>query len=370
MTGAGLQGKGPPPGAASATAPARDAARGAPKRTVRAAIVGGTGYGGMELLRLLLEHPQAEVTAITSRTETGRVADVHPHLRGCTDLAFTAGRAVDLARENDVLFFATPHGVSAKESPAVLDAVPGVRVVDLSGDFRLGSAALYEEHYGRPHPHPGRLADAVYGAPECGARAALAGARLVANPGCHAIATLIALWPLARAGLLAGRAAVCSVTGSSGSGATPGKGTHHPERFGNFKAYRPLLHQHLPEILRALPDGTRIDFVPHSAPIARGIHVTAFLPLSPGREADAVAAVAAAWAREPFVRLVPDVPELRAVVGSNYADVGVTAQDGTALVTVAIDNLGKGMAGTAVQNMNIICGLDETLGLRRTGLGL
>jgi N-acetyl-gamma-glutamyl-phosphate reductase len=349
---------------------AGEEAGGASRRTVRAAIVGGTGYGGMELLRLLLEHPKVKVTAITSRTETGLVSDVHPHLRGVTKLAFTSGKAVDLARENDVLFFATPHGVSARESPAVLDAAPDVRVVDLSGDFRLDDAAQYEEHYGRAHPHPERLRDAVYGAPECGARARLAGARLVANPGCHAIATLLALWPLAQAGLVDGRVAVASVTGSSGSGATPGRGTHHPERFGNFKAYRPLRHQHLPEILRALHGGLRIDFVPHSAPVARGIHVTAFVPLPAGREADAHLAVQSAYAREPFVRLVPDVPELRAVAGTNYADIGVVAQDGVAVVTVAIDNLGKGMAGTAVQNMNLICGLDETLGLRRTGLGL
>jgi N-acetyl-gamma-glutamyl-phosphate reductase len=310
------------------------------------------------------------VTAITSRTETGQVADVHPHLRGVTPLGFTSGRAVDLARENDVLFFATPHGVSAKESPAVLDAAPGVRVVDLSGDFRLADAGAYEQHYGRPHPHPERLGDAVYGVPECGARERVVGGRLVANPGCHAIASLLALWPLARAGLVDGRVAVSSVTGSSGSGATPGKGTHHPERFGNFKAYRPLRHQHLPEIRRALPGDLCVDFVPHSAPFARGIHVTAFVPLAPGREADALSCVRSAYAGEPFVRLVPDVPELRAVVGTNFADVGVTAQDGVAVVTVAIDNLGKGMAGTAVQNMNLVCGLDETLGLRRTGLGL
>jgi N-acetyl-gamma-glutamyl-phosphate reductase len=347
-----------------------EAAQAGARRTVRAAIVGGTGYGGMELLRLLLEHPKVRVTAITSRTETGAVADVHPHLRGFTKLAFTSGRAVDIARENDVLFFATPHGVSARETPAVLDAAPGVRVVDLSGDFRLDDAPLYLEHYGKEHPHPERLADAVYGAPECGARAALAGARLVANPGCHAIATILALWPLTEADLADGRVAVCSVTGSSGSGATPGRGTHHPERFGNFKAYRPLRHQHLPEVLRALHGGVRVDFVPHSAPIARGIHVTAFVPLPEGREADAVAAVHAAYAREPFVRLVPDVPELRAVVGTNFADVGIVARDGVAVVTVAIDNLGKGMAGTAVQNMNLICGLDETLGLRRPGPGL
>jgi N-acetyl-gamma-glutamyl-phosphate reductase len=348
------------------------AAKAAPSRprTVRAAIVGGTGYGGMELLRLLLEHPHVRVTAITSRSETGAVGDVHPHLRGFTELTFTSAKATDLARENDVLFFATPHGVSAKESPAVLDAAHDIRIVDLSGDFRLASAEAYLEHYGKAHPHPERLADAVYGAPECGRRREIASARLVANPGCHAYATVLALWPLAQAGLIDGRVSVASVTGSSGSGATPSAGTHHPERFSNFRAYKPLQHQHVPEIERALAGEARIDFVPHSAPISRGIHVTAFVPVPEGHEAEAVQALRSAYAGEPFVRTVPGTPELRAVVGSNFADVGATAGTGVVVVTLALDNLIKGMAGTAVQNMNILLGLPETAGLRRPGLGL
>lgn len=337
---------------------------------LRVAIVGGTGYGGMELLRWLLQHPQVELTAITSRTQTGKVGDVHGHLRGLTELSFSDARAVDLARCNDVLFFATPHGVAAKEAPDVLDSAPDVKVIDLSGDWRLDSGALYAEHYGRPHPHPERLAEAVYGAPECGARAELAGARLVANPGCHAIATLLAIWPLADAGLVSGRVSVVSVTGSSGSGAAPGRGTHHPERFGNFLAYRPLRHQHLPEILGALHGDVAVDFVPHSAPFARGIHVTAFVPIGAGREDAARAAVTACYAEQPFVRVVDDTPQLRSVVGSNFADVGIETADGVACVMVAIDNLGKGMAGSAVQNMNLACGLPETTGLLSPGLGL
>ena len=354
-----------PAAAAQPSAPAA-----AHKRTVRAAIVGGTGYGGMELLRLLLEHPQVKVTAITSRTETGAVGDVHPHLRGLTKLAFSSERAVDLARENDVLFFATPHGVSAKETPAVLDASETVKVVDLSGDFRLADPALYEEHYGKPHAHPERLGEAVYGAPECGRRAAIAGARLVANPGCHAYASLLAIWPLSQAGLVDGLVSIASVTGSSGSGASPGKGTHHPERFASFKAYKPLHHQHVPELEAALADGVRLAFVPHSGPFSRGIHATVFVPLATGSEGAAVAAFRTAYGAEPFVRLVPETPELRAVVGSNFADIAVLAEDGLAVVMVAIDNLVKGMAGTAVQNMNLLCGLDESTGLRRPGLGL
>ena len=340
---------------------------------IRASILGGTGYGGMELLRLLLGHPEVEVAALTSRTDDGPIADRHPHLRGFTDLRFTVetdASRLALARKSDVVFFAKPHGVSAAELPDLLDAVPDVRVVDLSGDFRLPDPSMYDAWYGFTHPHAERLADAEYGLPECGQRDAVRSARLVANPGCHATATILALWPLARRGLVRGRISVVSVTGSSGSGAQPKRGTHHPERFSNFKAYRPLRHQHLPEILNALGGDTRVDFVPHSAPFARGIHVTAFVPVGEA-DADSVsAAYADAYGDEPFVRLAEGSVELRASVGTNFVDLGITPGDGLVCVTLAMDNLGKGMAGTAVQNMNLMCGLDETAGLDRPGTGL
>jgi N-acetyl-gamma-glutamyl-phosphate reductase len=344
-------------------------------RKVKAAIVGGTGYGGMELLRWLVDHPAIEVTAITSRTETGAVGDVHPHLRGLVDLRFTADRAVDLAKRNDLLFFAAPHGVAAKEVPAVLAASDRVKVVDLSGDFRLHDPGLYPTAYGWPHPASDLLARAAYGLPECGGRAAASapGCRLVANPGCHASAAILALWPLARGAGLPALSTVVSVTGSSGSGAQPKPGTHHPERFANFKAYKPLDHQHVPEIEQALTrpgsPPPRVAFVPCSAPFSRGISVTAVLDLGPRAEV-APDAFREAYGKEPFVRLVPETAEVRAVAGSNFADVGVVAKDGVACVTVAIDNLGKGMAGTAVQNANLLFGLDETAGLRRAGAGL
>ncbi|MHC5010755.1 MAG: N-acetyl-gamma-glutamyl-phosphate reductase [Planctomycetota bacterium] len=340
---------------------------------IKTAILGGTGYGGMELLRLLLSHPGAEVTVVTSRTEEGAVGDRHPHLRGFTDLRFTreTPEVLDrLAASNDLLFQAKPHGVSARETPALLAANPALKVIDLSGDFRLKDASLYETWYGFAHPRPDLLAEAVYGLPECGGRAEVADARLVANPGCHAAATLLALWPLVRGGALGGRAAVTSVTGSSGSGAVAKPGTHHPERFSNFKAYRPLHHQHLPEVLQALGDGTEVDFVPCSAPLSRGIYVTAFAPVGDRRGEDVAALFAAAYRDEPFVRLREDPPELRAVAGTNMADVSVTIRAGTAVVNVAIDNLGKGMAGTAVQNLNLLFGLDETTGLAFPGAGL
>lgn len=342
--------------------------------TVRVAIVGGTGYGGMELLRWLLPREDVEVVAITSRRSTAPVGDVHPHLRGLTTLAFTDVEPAALAPQVDVLVFAAPHGVAAGAVAGVLEACPRVRVIDLSGDFRLRDRYAYPRHYGWDHPAPGLLDLAVYGATECGQRDAIAGARLVANPGCHAIATLLATWPVARAGLVTGRVSVCSVTGSSGSGGTPGAGTHHPERFADFRAYRPLRHQHVPEIVQALGGEARapaIDFVPHSGPFARGIHVTAFVPVARGAEAQAAAAFPDAYAPAPFVRLLPEgTPQVRAVAGSNFADVGITRGDGLLCVTVAIDNLGKGMAGTAVQNMNLMLGLRETAGLAHPGAGL
>jgi N-acetyl-gamma-glutamyl-phosphate reductase len=250
----------------------------------------------------------------------------------------------------------------------VLDA--GCRVIDLSGDHRLADAEAYTTHYGKTHAHPERLGTAAYGLPECGFRSQIIDAQLVANPGCHATATLLALWPLVSAGLVAGRISVVSVTGSSGSGSEPRAGTHHPERFGNYKAYRPLNHQHLPEIVAALGGQAAVDFVPHSAPFARGIHVTAFVPLLPGAEERVAPVLSAAYGDEPFVRIVDGAPEVRSVVGTNLADVGVEVGDRIAVVMVTIDNLGKGMAGQAVQNLNAMFGLDETTGLFRPGGGL
>jgi hypothetical protein len=239
--------------------------------------VGGTGYGGMELLRLLLEHPHVRVTAITSRSETGAVGDVHPHLRGFTELSFTSAKATDLARDNDVLFFATPHGVSAKETPSVLDAAPEVRVVDLSGDFRLASAEAYLEHYGKAHPHPERLADAVYGAPECGRRADIAEARLVANPGCHAWRPARG-WPLAR-GAVAG-ACPWLRHRQLGLGRHAGPGRTIPNASPTPAYCRCSIST--AGIARALAARLMIGFSRTARP-ARGIRVTAFVPLPPAQ---------------------------------------------------------------------------------------
>ena len=341
---------------------------------IRGAIVGGTGYGGMELLRLSLLHPELQLVAMTSRSETGPVGDAHPHLRGLLSLEFSDATPAERAGEVDVLFLATPPGVAARAADEALNASDRVRVIDLSGDHRLKDPAAHEAAYGERHPFPARQAQAVYGLPECGGREALAGARLVANPGCHATGVLLATWPLVREGLVAGRIAVSSVTGSTGSGSKPGAGTHHPRRAHDFRAYRPLRHQHHPEIvacLAAASDGPAptVDFVPHSAPLSRGIAVTAFVPLAPGREQAAVDAVHAAYDDAPLVRVLDEPPAVHAVAGSNLADVSLVTDEGLACVMVAIDNLGKGMAGTAVQNMNILFGLPEATGLLVPGAG-
>lgn len=341
---------------------------------IRAAIIGGTGYGGMELLRLSLLHPELELVALTSRSERGSVGDAHPHLRGLVELSFSDASPAELAQDVDLLFLATPNEAAAQAAHAALSASERVRVIDLSGAHRLKDPAVHLAAYGFAHPHPERSAQAVYGLPECGGREAVRGARLVANPGCHATAALLASWPLVRDELCSGPVCVSSVTGSTGSGNAPGAGTHHPRRFHDFRAYKPLNHQHVPEIEACLDtaahgQGPTLHFVPHSAPLSRGIAVTAFVPVAHGREADAAAAVHAAYEGEPLVRLLKDPPAVHAVAGSNLADVSVTAADGVAVVLVAIDNLGKGMAGTAVQNANLMFGLPESTGLLFPGAG-
>lgn len=341
---------------------------------IRTAIVGGTGYGAMELLRLSLAHPELEVVALSSRSQDGPVAERFAHLRGLVDLEFCALPAVELAADAELVVFATPHGVAAEQAAGVLEAHPHVRVLDLSGDHRLRDPALYPEHYGFTHPNPQVLEQAAYGLVECSGAEAVGAARLVANAGCHATATLLATWPLVRAGLATGRLAVSSVTGSTGSGGAPKAGTHHPERFGDFAAYRPLRHQHQAEVDQALdavaPDGRPpLDFVPHSAPLARGIHVTALVPVAAGAEDDALAALHEAWSGWPMLRVLDAPPRVRAVAGSAFADVHASAGDGVVCVCVAIDNLGKGMAGSAVQNVNHMFGLTERTGLLAPSLG-
>ena len=295
------------------------------------------------------------------------VGDVHQSLHGRSDLRFEALTPTEAARGVDLVFLGVPHRVAATLVPELVDS--GVRVIDLSGDFRLLDADIYAQYYHGEHPCPERLGSFVYGLPEWN-RDAISNARWVASPGCFATCITMALLPAAQAGLLrGGRVRVVAMTGSSGSGQTPRVTTHHPLRSTNLKAYRPLNHQHAPEIVQTLEangaEGVQLDFVPVSAPLQRGILAVSFIDV-PGAfdNRDALALQQQSYGDEPLVRVLSSrLPEVNAVKGSMYVEVGGSVADGTWSSMAAIDNLVKGGAGQAVQSMNIMLGLPETLGL-------
>jgi N-acetyl-gamma-glutamyl-phosphate/LysW-gamma-L-alpha-aminoadipyl-6-phosphate reductase len=342
----------------------------------RAAVMGGSGYGGAEIIRRLLRHPDVELVRVASVDHIGQpLSDAHPTLERATSLTFEKLTAEQVADGVDIVLLGLPHRVSAQQMPALVQT--GVRIVDMSGDFRLRDAESYGRYYGGPHPCPELLGTFVYGLPEQN-RAEIAGARRVASPGCFATTMALGLLPLARAGLLAGDVEVVGVTGSSGSGVAPSAGTHHPVRAGNLRTYKPLEHQHVPEVEQTLlAAGARpfnLRFVPVSAPLVRGIFVTSFVHVDGSvTEADVRALYAAAYADEPFVRVpLRRLPEVAAVSGSNYAEVGIELarpERGLRVIAVfsAADNLIKGGAGQAIQSMNIMLGLDERTALEDTG---
>ena len=343
----------------------------------KAAIIGGSGYGGAEMARRLLMHPDVELVRVASIDHVGEpLGAVHPNLDGATDLVFENLTPTEAVKGCDVALLALPHKVTAAKVPELVAA--GVKIVDMSGDFRLRDAATYEKFYGAKHPHPELLGTFVYGLPELN-RAAIKTAKYVASPGCFATTIELALLPLARAGLLDGAVVhVQGITGSSGSGIAPQTGTHHPSRAGNLKTYKPLDHQHVPEIVQALGDsgakGVELRFVPVSAPLTRGIFATCFLELPETIDkAKLTAMFDESYAREPFSRRPKHrLPEVVAVAGSNYVEVGFAVGDavnGKRTVTCfsAIDNLIKGGAGQAIQNMNIILGCDEKASLEDVG---
>ncbi|MEO8554911.1 MAG: N-acetyl-gamma-glutamyl-phosphate reductase, partial [Kofleriaceae bacterium] len=302
---------------------------------------------------------------------------VHPNLDGATDLKFEDLTPAQAAAGCDVALLALPHKVTAAKVPELIAL--GVKIVDMSGDFRLRDQASYEKHYGAKHPHPELLGTFVYGLPELN-REQIKGAKHVASPGCFATTIELALLPLARAGMIDNAVIhVQGITGSSGSGIAPAAGTHHPSRAGNLKTYKPLDHQHVPEIVQTLHDSgaknVEIRFVPVSAPLTRGIFATCFVELAAELDAARLGALFdERYAREPFVRRPGNkrLPEVVAVAGSNYAEVGFAVGDvvnGKRTVTLfsALDNLLKGAAGQAIQNMNIILGVDEKASLEDVG---
>jgi LysW-gamma-L-alpha-aminoadipyl-6-phosphate/LysW-L-glutamyl-5-phosphate reductase len=343
----------------------------------KAAIIGGSGYGGAEMARRLLMHPDVELVRVASIDHVGEpLGAVHPNLDGATDLVFEDLAPAEAAKGCDVALLALPHKVTAAKVPELIAA--GVKIIDMSGDFRLRDADVYEKFYGAKHPHKDLLGTFVYGLPELN-RKEIKAAKYVASPGCFATTIELALLPLARAGLLDGVVVhVTGITGSSGSGIAPQAGTHHPSRAGNLKTYKPLEHQHVPEITQTLADcgakNVELRFVPVSAPLTRGIFATCFLELDAKVDKAQLASLFdESYAREAFVRRPKArLPEVVAVAGSNYAEVGFAVgpvANGKRTVTCfsAIDNLIKGGAGQAIQNMNLVLGVDERASLEDVG---
>ena len=334
---------------------------------IKVGVVGGTGYTGVELLRLLAQHPQVELKAITSRGDAGLpVAEMFPSLRGRVSIAFTDPAASDLDK-CDVVFFATPNGIAMQQARALLDA--GVRVIDLAADFRIKDVAEWEKWYGMTHASPELVAEAVYGLPEVN-RAQIKGARLVANPGCYPTACQLGFKPLVEAGLVDVSGLIADTkSGVSGAGRKAEVATLFSEASDNFKAYGVPGHRHLPEIRQGLSfmagKSVGLTFVPHLTPIIRGIHATLYARIT--KEADFQALFEAAYKDEPFVDVLPPKshPETRSVRAANVCRIAVHRPQGgdTLVVLSVIDNLVKGAAGQAVQNMNIMFGLDESAGL-------
>ena len=343
----------------------------------KAALIGGTGYGGAEILRHLLRHAHVDLVRVTAADNVGkRIGDVHQNLYGLSELVFESLPAREAAQGCDVVFLALPHKTSATVAAELFDL--NVRILDLSGDFRLTSAEAYTRDYQAHHPCPDALPSFVYGLPELN-REPLRTATRVASPGCFATTIALGLLPLARAGLLAGKVHAVGLTGSSGSGAAPSMAVHHAIRHHNLRTYKPLAHQHRGEIVQTLTAaGARdleLEFVPISAPLSRGIFATSFVELAATTtEAEVEALWHAAFEHEPFIKCVRGrQPEVVGVAGTNYVEVGWElgpARGGSRTLACfsALDNLVKGGAGQAIQSMNLMLGLPETLGLDAPGV--
>ncbi|MHB8907807.1 MAG: N-acetyl-gamma-glutamyl-phosphate reductase [Syntrophales bacterium] len=337
---------------------------------IRVGIYGGSGYTGQELLRLLIGHPAAKVTAATSRRFAGvPVAEVYPVFSGLTDLVYTDTSPDEMAGLADLIFLALPHGVSMEVAPFFLKA--GRQIVDLSADFRIRDAATYEAWY-RPHTAAGTIREAVYGLPEL-YREQIRTSRLVANPGCYPTSIILGLAPVLRSRLIDADSVIAdSKSGVSGAGRDPQITSLYCEVAGGFKAYKVGQHRHTPEIeqeLSALAGGEmKISFTPHLLPVKRGILSTIYARLERDVTGDEATALYREFYRdEPFVRIcrAGQLPALSSVVGSNYCDIGVTVDKRTRRIIIVsvIDNLIKGASGQAIQNMNLMCGLKEETGL-------
>jgi N-acetyl-gamma-glutamyl-phosphate/LysW-gamma-L-alpha-aminoadipyl-6-phosphate reductase len=333
-------------------------------------VLGGSGYIGAELLRYLAVHPRLEVRWVTAQARRAqRIADVLPNLRGFLAGEFTgAEEAEERLAEVAAVFTALPHNESQSVIPRLAARHSAMVFIDMAGDFRSPDPEGYRRFYGQEHAASEWLPRFVYGFTEF-QRPRLAGARLVANPGCFATSLLLALSPLAAAGRLRGDICITGITGSSGSGNKPSPTTHHPERAANVRSYKPLEHQHLLEVegfLRSLgADGFRLQFVPQSGPFVRGIFTTVFTPGISSRELQDI--FHGRYGKEPLIDLVSGSPELRWVQGTPRSVLGIAGGERDGVVFCALDNLGKGGPSQAIQNLNLILGFEETEGLLLPG---
>jgi len=336
---------------------------------IKVGIVGGTGYTGVELLRLLAQHPQAELVAITSRKEAGMpVAELFPSLRGKVELAFSDPSQASLG-QCQVVFFATPNAVAMEQAASLLDQ--GVKIVDLSADFRIKDVSDWERWYKAKHASPGLVAEAVYGLPEL-QREAIRSARLIANPGCYPTAVQLGFMPLLEAGVVDTQSLIADAkSGVSGAGRKAEVNILFAEAGDNFHAYGIPGHRHLPEIRQGLAGmaghAVGLTFVPHLTPMIRGIHATLYARIT--KEADFQALFEQRYANEPFVDVLPpgSHPETRSVRAANVCRIAVHRPQGgsTLVICSVIDNLVKGAAGQAIQNMNLMFGLPEQSGLHQ-----
>ena len=334
---------------------------------IKVGIVGGTGYTGVELLRLLAQHPQVKLSAITSRADQGMpVSQMFPSLRGHVDLCFTHQDEAHLD-QCDLVFFATPNGIAMQHARALLDA--GVRIIDLAADFRIQDVAVWEKWYGMSHACPDLVPEAIYGLPEIN-REQIKHARLVANPGCYPTAVQLGFLPLLKAGIVDCNSLIADAkSGVSGAGRKAEVSILFSEVADNFKAYGVSGHRHLPEISQGLARAAQqkigLTFVPHLTPMIRGIHATLYARIQ--CDADLQALYEQRYANETFVDVMPagSHPETRTVRGANCCRIAVhrPQQGNTVVVLSVIDNLVKGAAGQAIQNMNIMFGLPETTAL-------
>ncbi len=342
---------------------------------VNVGILGGSGYGGSELLRILFFHPGVEVKLVTAGEHAGKRVDaVHPNLAKITGLSFSPMPGPDESAGLaglDCVFLALPHGQAMEVAPRIDRRV---KVIDLSGDFRLSDPQAFEKFYGRPHTRMEAQGDFVYGLTEVN-REMIKKARAIANPGCFATALELGLYPFVASGLASGKIIADLKTGSSGSGAKPAANTHHPKRANSFYAYKTFEHQHQPEVEQLLASVNRewaatgsLVMQTHSLPVVRGIFATIYIttrePLGRERAGEVIREY---YGNEFFIRQVEGSPDINWVKNSNFVDIGWAASRDTVIVFVALDNLVKGAAGQAVQNMNLMFGIEETTGLSMPG---